>query len=312
MTDLSFIICTRNRSSALPHALDSIIVASRTVPAIAVEIIVVDNGSTDETMSVAKRWAETAVLAVKVIYEPRQGLAIARNAGLREASGEILVFTDDDCQISPSYISQLLHHYSNDRQPVIRGGSVELGDPRDLAFTIKTDPRPARLTQDVHPGGFVLGCNMSMSRDVLERIGLFDERFGAGGLFKAAEETDYFYRAYLAGIPVEYQPDMTVSHYHGRRDVRELSRLYHAYNVGNGALHAKHSWHLLRYTCHDIRGSIAELLGRRKHYRADLGFSYRYLVFGSAIGIVFYFMHSISARIKALGSTRLGKRSSRQ
>jgi glycosyltransferase involved in cell wall biosynthesis len=309
MTGISFIICTRNRSNALRRALNSIVVASRTVPETSVEIIVVDNGSTDETTMLASRWAETAGLAVKVIYEPRQGLAIARNVGVRRAFSDILVFTDDDCKVSPCYIAKLLNHYAKDQGPVIRGGRVELGDPGDLPFTIKTDPTPARLSHDVHPGGFILGCNMAMRRDVIDRIGLFDERFGAGGAFKAAEETDYFYRGFLAGIPVEYCPDMIVFHYHGRRDVREIKMLYIGYSIGNGALHAKHGWRLLMYTGRDIRDSIAELLSRRKHYCAELGLSYRYLVFGSAIGIVLYLIDLFCER---MGSIRHRMRSWRR
>jgi glycosyltransferase involved in cell wall biosynthesis len=301
MTGISFIICTRNRSSALRRALDSIVVASQTEPETSVEIIVVDNGSTDATMTLASQWAETAALAVRVIYEPRQGLAIARNAGVRDASGDILVFTDDDCQVSPCYIRKLLDHYTKDQEPVIRGGRVERGDPRDLAFTIKTDPMPARLRYDVHPGGFILGCNMAMTREIIERIGTFDERFGAGSPFKAAEETDYFYRAYLAGIPVEYQPDMVVFHYHGRRDVGELRKLHHGYSVGNGALHAKHGWSLFKYSCRDIRDSIAELVFGKRHYRAELGISYGSVVIGSAIGVMLYWKSSLSERIRSLG-----------
>lgn len=60
------------------------------------------------------------------------------------------------------------------------GGRVEIGDARNLPFTIKRPPVRERLTPDVHPGGFVLGCNMTMYGDLAARIGLLDERLGPG------------------------------------------------------------------------------------------------------------------------------------
>jgi len=69
-----------------------------------------------------------------------------------------------------------------------------------LPFTIKRSRVRERLTPDIHPGGFVLGCNMTMHRDVAARIGDFDERFGAGGPLRSAEDTDYLVRAVLLGM----------------------------------------------------------------------------------------------------------------
>ena len=64
------------------------------------------------------------------------------------------------------YLRDLERHYATGEQLVIRGGRVELGNPADLPFTIKRSPTRARLTRDVHPGGFVVGCNMTMHREV--------------------------------------------------------------------------------------------------------------------------------------------------
>jgi len=68
-------------------------------------------------------------------------------------------------------------------------------------------------------GGFILGCNMAMQRIVFDKLGPFDERFGAGAVFKSGEDTDYVLRAYFAGIPVEYVPDMVVYHFHAEENV---------------------------------------------------------------------------------------------
>jgi len=162
----------------------------------------------------------------------------------------VLVFIDDDCKLDRDYLRDLERHYRSGEKWLIRGGRVELGDARDLPFTIKRCEARERLTPAVHPGGFVLGCNMTMHRDVAARIGPFDERFGAGGPLRSAEDTDYLVRAMLLGMPDEYVPDMTVLHHHGRRDRKSIDRLHRDYSLGNGALclkHVRHAPWLLRH-----------------------------------------------------------------
>jgi GT2 family glycosyltransferase len=66
-----------------------------------------------------------------------------------------------------------------------------------------------------------LGCNMTMRRAVIERLGFFDENFGPGSELTSGEDLDYIYRAYIADITVEYVPDMIVSHFHSYRSQSE-------------------------------------------------------------------------------------------
>src|SRR5438445_517974 len=198
--EVSFIICTRNRVAVLEACIKSVQAACRAYAAFAAELVVVDNGSTDRTAERLASIAKMSDIAFTPVFEPRPGLAAARNAGLRRARGRVLVFVDDDCAVHCDYLGDLERHYASGDQWLIRGGRVELGDPRDLPFTIKRSRVRERLTPDVHPGGFVLGCNMTMPRDVAARIGWFDERFGAGGPLRSAEDTDSLVRALLLCI----------------------------------------------------------------------------------------------------------------
>lgn len=300
MTALSLIVCTRNRAPALGPTLDSIARAAGEAPDAGLELVLVDNGSTDDTMAFAGNWAATATLPVRIVQEFRKGLAAARNAGIRAAAGRILAFTDDDCRLAPGYVAQVLASYAQDAEPVIRGGRIELGDPRDLPFTIKTDRTPARYTGDRHPGGFIHGANMTMHRAVVERIGLFDPRFGAGAVFVSGEDTEYIYRAHLAGIRIEYTPDFVVFHHHGRRDKQEVARLNRGYALGNGALYAKYlgQRNLLRNLFWDIKGAVRELRGGPP-IDPVFGFSYRNNVFGCIAGMVRYAACSLRRPAKA-------------
>jgi glycosyltransferase involved in cell wall biosynthesis len=261
--EVSFIVCTRNRVAVLEPCIKSIQTACRSHAGLAAELVVVDNGSTDRTAERLISIAGKSNIPFTIVSQPRPGLAAARNAGLERVRGRVLVFVDDDCEVDRDYLRHLQRHYAAGER-VIRGGRVELGDARDLPFTIKRSRVRERLTPDVHPGGFVLGCNMTMHRDVAARIGHFDERFGAGGPLRSAEDTDYLVRAVLLGIPVEYVPDMTIFHHHGRRDRKAIEKLHRDYSLGNGGLCLKHFRHapwLLRHFYWAMRAAFREPVG---------------------------------------------------
>jgi GT2 family glycosyltransferase len=290
ITCVSTVLCTRNRAALLSRAVDSILQAGSRVSGAVVELILVDNGSTDDTASVARRLAETSPIPFLVLSEPRPGVCKAKNAGLREARGDVIVFTDDDCILAPDYFEQVIAAFEHDDQPVIRGGRVELGDAADIAFTIKTERFPDAYDGSRHPGGFLHGCNMAVSRAVFDEVGLFDEEFGPGGPFRAAEDTELVYRAHKSGIPVLYTPDMVVHHHHGRRALQDISDLMWAYQFGNGALHAKHgcSDYLLAYNfLRNVKYLMREWVGGRK-FDAEIGLSHREIVVPQFLGIVNY------------------------
>lgn len=270
MTDCSIVVCTRNRVDALQACLASIIQAIRFADDLRCEVVVIDNGSTDHTYRWASEQLSAAGVSFRVEREDRPGLAAARNAGIRHAVGRILVFTDDDCELSQDYIRAAQRHHAADAAPVMRGGRVELGDTRDLAFTVITDSRarrydPADRNQIL--GGFILGCNMTAPKVLFEAVGPFDERFGVGGPFKAAEDTDYLCRVHLAGFGVEYAPDMMIEHHHGRRSVKDLRRVIDYYNEGEGAIYAKYLFGpraFFRQLKWDVRDALAETVLRRR------------------------------------------------
>lgn len=281
--DLSIIVCTRNRQDALKSCLESVALSLTAVSGMSTEIVVVDNGSQDGTRDFLRRWAAEADCSTTIVEESGRGLARARNAGVAASRGRLLAFTDDDCRLSRTHLRDLVSHDADDTEPVMRGGRVELGDPLDLPCTVKCDIERRRIDRrrhpmrDVEPGGFILGCNMAMRRSVFDKIGPFDERFGAGAIYKSGEDTDYVLRAYFGGVPVEYVPDMVVYHFHGRRKRDQLAALLAGYAEGNGALYAKFMWRhpeLIRPLYWDIRNGMRELRGGPK---ADIALDHSHL-----------------------------------
>lgn len=237
MIDISLLICTRNRRASLSATLASIAAAAG---GRRLEVIVVDNGSTDDSAALVRAWAADQSFTVRLLAEPRPGLARARNVALAAARGRIIAMTDDDCVLHPDYFAQLARAFAEQPAPVIIGGRILLGDPADLPVTIKLEDHPMIAPASGFPGGFVMGANLAFTADVRDRLGLFDERFGAGAPFRAAEDTDYLFRALGHGIPVRYDPHFVVDHHHGRRRAEEVVALLAGYGYGDGALYAKH------------------------------------------------------------------------
>lgn len=297
---VSFIVCTRDRAEALEACIRSIEATIRSHAAVTSELVVVDNGSTDGTAERLTRIAATSNIAIAPVTELRGGLAAARNAGIEQSRGQILVFVDDDCEVDGRYLQDLQQHYAAGERLIIRGGRVELGSELDLPFTIKRSPVRARFTPDVHPGGFILGCNMTMHREVAMRVGRFDERFGAGAALRSAEDTDYLVRAYQLGIPIEYVPDMTVLHYHGRNTRHAIERLHRNYSLGNGGLCLKHLFEapwLLRHFCWTARSACRELLGGSR-FDPDVSLSHWPIVLMNLLGAVEFARLAITNRPK--------------
>ncbi|MGW8136549.1 glycosyltransferase family 2 protein [Sphingomonas zeae] len=240
MIDISLLICTRNRSRSLATLLASVEAAAGQWPDGRIELILVDNGSTDATAAVIRHWATDRPFTVRLLSEPLPGLARARNMALRAARGRIVAMTDDDCVLHPDYFARLAQVFARQPAPVIIGGRILLGDPDDLMLTVKLEDHPMIAEPGLFPGGFVMGANLAFTVDVRHAVGPFDERFGAGAPFRAAEDTDFLLRAQALGIPIRYDPGFVVDHHHGRRHEEEAVALLAGYGFGDGALYAKH------------------------------------------------------------------------
>jgi glycosyltransferase involved in cell wall biosynthesis len=238
--EISLLVCTRNRAASLSRLLASIAEALDAAPNLAIEVVIVDNGSTDDTAAIVEQWQASQPATVTLLHEPSPGLARARNRAMAAANGAIVAMTDDDCRLHRNYFTALATCFAAHRGPIIIGGRILPGDPADLPITVKTEDHPMVAPPRGFPGGFVMGANLALSAEVVRKVGSFDDRFGAGAPFVAAEDTDYLFRALGAGIPVLYDPRFTVAHHHGRRAVSDETALLAGYGFGDGALYAKH------------------------------------------------------------------------
>ena len=104
--DVTVVLCTYNRCQILARALSSL--ARSTVPQLVRwEVVVVDNNSSDQTRKVVAGFCEQQPDRFRYLFETQPGLSCARNAGIREARGSIIVFTDDDVTVDPMWLGNL-------------------------------------------------------------------------------------------------------------------------------------------------------------------------------------------------------------
>jgi len=231
MTRISVIICSKNRSSSLCQALEALGRISFAKPW---EILVVDNGSTDDTSEAARKVLQTLPVPSQVIYESRPGNGHGRNAAIALARGEIAFFTDDDCLVDPAALTALDREFADERLGFV-AGRINLFNPLDhlCCYFYRSTPLEFRSPWFLRPG-FVQGSNMAFRLDPLRgAVGGFDPIFGAGAKY-AGEDLELAMRFLLAGWRGKYSPQVVVAHNHGR-SAEAYARLEDFYDEGVGA-----------------------------------------------------------------------------
>ena len=234
--DVSLVVCTRNRAPQLAEALRYLDCISAKA---LWEIIFVDNGSTDATASILAAFVKTSAMNATLVNEPKPGVSAARNAGWRRARGSVVAFTDDDCYPTPEYIDEIFKCFQEDAVSYL-GGRVLLFDRNDSPITIQTLEQRVEIPPHsfVAPG-LIHGANFAFRKSVLDLVGDFDERLGAGTKLLCGEDVDMLARASSLGFRGIYDPGPVVFHHHRRSKPEEVKRLLEGYDIGRGAYFAK-------------------------------------------------------------------------
>ena len=142
---------------------------------------------------------------------------------------------------SKNYIDAMISAFKANGHIGFIGGRVLLYDQSDLKLTIQeSEDYLALQPRTFVAAGTIHGANMAFRRMVLDRIGGFDERFGAGTSFGCGEDIDAVASALWAGFAGAYDPGPTVYHHHGRKTKREARDLFKTYDRGRGAYYAKY------------------------------------------------------------------------
>jgi glycosyltransferase involved in cell wall biosynthesis len=218
--NITVILCTFNRCQSLPKALES--VAAQVLPDLFEwEVIVVDNNSSDQTRQVAENFLQKYPGRFRYVFEPRQGLSRARNAGIREARGDVVAFMDDDVTVEPMWLQNLtasLHigEWAGSGGPI--RPPQEFRTPHWLTLGGETDLGGALALFDLGnaPGELKkapYGTNMAFRKGMFERYGGFRADLGrCGNNLLSNEDTEFGRRLIAAGERLRYEPSAVVHH----------------------------------------------------------------------------------------------------
>lgn len=217
---ISIIVCTYNRDKYLYGALQCI--AENGFPTDDYEIVLVNNNSTDQTESECRRFASCHPdLHFHYCVETKQGLSHARNRGIRESSGDILVFLDDDSFVKPDYLEHLDKQMAAHPEADAFGGKIvplfETGEtPKWLCKWNYSWVSAIDKGDKVVPfegNSYPIGANMGFRKSCLEQIGDFNTELGRSKKnLMAGEEKDLFGRMKERKMTILYFPDIEVEH----------------------------------------------------------------------------------------------------
>ena len=223
---VSVIVCSYNGGPTLASCLDSL--GKLNYPQY--EIILVDDGSTDDTSYIAAQFPW-----VRYIHQSNQGLSHARNTGAAAAKGEVFAYTDSDCMVDPDWLYYLI-------------GTLVSGDYAGVGGPNVTPPAKSWIQACVAaaPGGpshvlltdvvaeHIPGCNMAFYRWAFEGVGGFDTEYR-----KAGDDVDFCWRIQQAGWVVAFSPTAIVWHYR-RFTLRAFLRQQDGYGEAESLLRFKH------------------------------------------------------------------------
>ena len=216
---LSVILCTYNRERYLYNVLHSL--AAGTCRDY--EIVLVNNNSTDGTEAECRRFqADHPDVAFRYCIESQQGLSYARNRGIRESQGEVLVYVDDDALVNPEYLQTYADFFRQHPEAMAAGGPILPqydGCEEPLWMSHYTRQLvTGKLDLGSHErefpnGAFPGGGNAAYRKEVFDQVGLFNVELGRkGNSLIGAEEKDLFDKMTSRGIRFYYLPTAILYH----------------------------------------------------------------------------------------------------
>jgi O-antigen biosynthesis protein len=223
---VSVVVCAYNAGDTLDECLTSL--GALTYPDY--DVIVVDDGSKDDTAEIARRHS-----IARLITTPNNGLSTARNIGLSAATGSIVAYTDADVRADPDWLTYLVQPFL--RSNVVASGGpniVPADDPWVAQCVARSPGGPTHVLFDDRTAEHVPGCNMAFRREALLAIGGFNPVY-----LRAGDDVDVCWRLQAAGGTIGFAPAAVVWHRH-RRSIGAYWRQQVGYGEGEVWLQPHH------------------------------------------------------------------------
>ena len=213
--DVSVVIPTYNRKELLKRTLEFLFKQSYSKDGY--EIIVVDDGSTDGTHKMIKSLSSPCRLIY--LYQNRRGPHIARNLGIKNAQGEVIIFVDSDIFAPPKFIEEHIRFHRKFKDVVVSGPTVRTNKLRNVFSDIERRKRQELLFNWSGPS--FITSNLSVERKYLLQVGGFDEEFEGYGW----HDWELGLRLKKLGLKVKRNVGAIVYHYQEKRELSDILSL---------------------------------------------------------------------------------------
>jgi glycosyltransferase involved in cell wall biosynthesis len=210
---ISVVVCTYNRADLLPTCLQSL--ADQTLDKELYEVILVHN-STDDTQKIAELFSKTES-NFRIIIETKKGLSHARNRGWKEAKGDYIAYTDDDCKLPEQWLT-VARSIIEDPAPEIFGGPYYAfyNSPKPMWFKDEYGSHVIHTSPKIlNPEEFLSGNNFFIKKELIAKLDGFDTNLGMSGTtIGYGEETDVQIkiRSQYPELFIYYHPSLFVYH----------------------------------------------------------------------------------------------------
>ncbi len=230
---ISVIIPVRDSESTIEKCLTSI--KALNYPQENIEIIVIDDGSNDNTPNILKN-----INGIKILHTAGIGPSSARNLGIKEATGEFIAFTDADCIVGKNWINGLLKGFTSEDIASVGGNQLSPDDESPFGHRVQIFLKImgflggyTKWAKNIVETRHNPTCNSMYRKSIFDKIGNFDEKLWPG------EDVDIDYRIRKAGLKIVYNPEAIVYHYRPNSLLKFASMMYRYGKSSGGYLTRK-------------------------------------------------------------------------
>ena len=297
---ISVIVCSYNGASTTQSCLASM--AKIRYPG-EVEVIFVDDGSTDATQEIVAQFPR-----VVNIRQKNMGLSYARNVGMNAATGQIIIYTDSDCEADEDWLYYIA-------LTLLRSGHTGIGGPNLIpdegswvADCVGLSPGgPTHVMVDDRTAEHVPGCNMAFYTWAAKEVGGFDSQFR-----KAGDDVDFIWRLQHRGYSIGFAPAAQVWHYR-RNSIQAYLKQQRGYGEAEALLKYKHPDHFNTLGASHWRGRIyggdstmGVKLGRDVIYHGVFGTGLFQTIYRKPASVVAQMLMSVEWHLLAMFVAILG------